>query len=104
MRDIYMFITPRNNPLSLRAPLLTVILREQSDRRISPLRAGSSVAIIVPSESEESRFEIAELVPSETRNLMLQFVSATPRNDKKGRTVTNYVNEYVVLHGPVWAG
>ena len=26
--------------------------------------------------------EIAELVPSETRNLMLQFASATPRNDK----------------------
>jgi len=24
--------------------------------------------------------EIAELVPSETRNLMLQFASATPRN------------------------
>jgi len=53
-----MFITLRNTSLSLRAKRGNLVL----------------------SESEESRFEIAELVPSETRNLVLQFASATPRN------------------------
>jgi len=47
--DCFGTSVPRNDirDSSLRAPSLTVILREQSDRRISPLRAGSGVAISV---------------------------------------------------------
>ena len=70
--------------MSLRAPLLTVILREQSDRRISPLRAGSGVAILVPSESEESRFEIASSL-----TLLAMTEKGTPRNDKEDRAPRN---------------
>ena len=54
---------------------------------------------LVLSESEESRFEIAELVPSETRNLVLQFASATPRNDKRRGSVTNHMNQYNIVAG-----
>jgi len=50
-------------------------------------RAGmaSTVLYVIASRAKQSRFwvcfsGIAELVPSETRNLMLQFASATPRN------------------------
>ena len=38
------------------------------------------VTQVVMGASEVSRLQIAEPVPSETRNLMLQFASATPRN------------------------
>ena len=41
--------------------------------------------------------EIAELVPSETRNLMLQFVSAMPRNRYAPRNDTSLLNN--LYHG-----
>ena len=50
------------------------------------------MAILVPSESEESRFEIASSL-----TLLAMTEKGTPRNDKRRVSVTNHMNQYNCL-------